>query len=486
MTVASPPSHLGRQDQQLTGVPCAAIVCPAHAGSSMSSKTNRHRSKVASHPGPTSIHHKVVAAIRQHQQGKVEEAARAYKQILQTWPDQVDALHFLGVAEHQLGHSEQALALLDHALALKPDHADALNNRGNVRKKLRRLDEAEADYRRALALRPNDANALNNLGTVCRERGDLEGAVATLRQAITLKPDHAAAWQNLGNALGGLGHVEDALEAHREAMRLAPQSADSHRYLGAMLYAVGRIQEATSVYRQWLALFPDDPRAQHLVAACTGDAVPERASDAYVRSEFDGFASSFDASLARLDYRAPALVAEAVSRIYGAPGALLAVLDAGCGTGLCGPHLRPFASTLAGVDLSPAMVALARDRKVYDSLVVEELTTFLLQQSGTCDLIVSADTLVYFGDLLQVGAAAARALRGGGRLVFTAERAEPQHAPGGYRLNPHGRYSHTHDYLGTVLARSGFVDLDIREVCLRKEAEKWVDGWLVGAATSDK
>jgi predicted TPR repeat methyltransferase len=451
----------------------------------MSSKTNRHRKKGAHRPASASVHDKVVAAIRQHQQGKVEEATAAYRQVLQAWPDQVDALHFLGVAEHQLGRSEQALTLLGRALALQPDHPDALNNRGNILKKLRRLDEAEADYRRALTLRPRDANALNNLGTVCRERGELEDAVTTLREAIAAKPDHAAAWQNLGNALGGLHRLEEALEAHQEAMRLAPQSADSYRYLGAMLYAVGRIQEAADVYREWLALFPDDPRAQHLVAACTGEAVPERASDAYVRSEFDSFASSFDDSLARLDYRAPALVAEAIAKIFGAPTARLAVLDAGCGTGLCGPLLRPFARTLAGVDLSAAMVALARDRKVYDTLVVEELTTFLRHQGGSCDLIVSADTLVYFGELNQVGAAAALALRRGGHLVFTVERAEPQHAPAGYRINPHGRYSHTRDYLCTVLAQAGFVKSDIREVCLRKEAEKWVDGWLVCAATPD-
>ena len=451
----------------------------------MSSKTNRQREKNARRGGPSAIHDKLVVAIRRHQEGAVDQAAKTYREVLQASPDHVDALHVLGVAEHQLGRSEQALTLLDRALTLQADHPDALNNRGNVLKKLRRLDEAETDYRRVLALRPNDANALNNLGTVRRERGDLEGAVATLREAIAVKPDHAAAWQNLGNALGSLQRVEEALEAHREAMRLAPQSADSYRYLGAVLYANGRIEEATEIYGQWLALFPDDPRAQHLVAACSGQAVPGRASDAYVRYEFDSFASSFDDSLARLDYRAPTLVAEVVAEIFGAPSAHLAILDAGCGTGLCGPLLRPFARTLAGVDLSTAMVALASDRHVYDTLVVEELTAFLRSQGASCDLIVSTDTLVYFGELNQVSAAASLALRPGGRMIFTVERCQPEQAPIGYRLNPHGRYSHTRDYLAAVLAQAGFGAPDIREVCLRKEAEKWVDGWLVSACKAN-
>ncbi len=447
----------------------------------MSFKARRGKKKRSRHARRMSVRDELAAAIHKHQAGRTEDAAKIYRSILAVSPDQADALHFLGVAEHQLGHNEKALELIGRALELIPDHADALNNRGNVLKHLRRLDEAEVDYRRALELRPKDANALNNLGTVRRERGDLEGAVATFREVIALKPDHAGAWQNLGNALSGLNRVEEALEAHREAARLAPQSPDSYRYLGAVLYATGRIEEATEIYRRWLALFPNDPRARHMSAACSGNGVPERASDEYLRSEFDGFASCFDESLARLEYRAPALVAEAVTQVFGDPDARLAVLDAGCGTGLCGPLLRPAARFLIGVDLSPAMLELARERKVYDALVLEELTAFLRQHPRSSDLIASADTLVYFGDLADFAAAAAKALLPDGALIFTVERAEPADAPGGYRLNPHGRYSHTIEYLRHILHDVGIVGPSIREVTLRKEADKWVDGWLVSA-----
>jgi len=326
-----------------------------------------------------------------------------------------------------------------------------------------------------------NANALNNLGTVLRKRGDVESAVATFRRVIALRPKHAAAWQNLGNALGDLQKLDEALDAHRQAMRLAPQSADSYRHLGAMLYTVGRVEEATEIYKQWLALFPDDPRARHFVASCTGESVPGRASDDYVRAEFEGFAATFDDSLARLEYRAPGLVAGEVVRIFGDAQARLAVLDAGCGTGLCGPLLRPTASFLCGVDLSPAMVELARKRSLYDALVVEELTAYLRAHEASFDLVVSADTLVYFGDLGEVVPAAARTLRPGGALVFTVEASADEEAPAGFRIHPHGRYSHTRGYLVRVLGQAGFVDATVVETTLRKEAAKWVDGYLVSA-----
>jgi predicted TPR repeat methyltransferase len=411
--------------------------------------------------------------------GRFAEAENIYLQILAAVPDNVDALHLLGVAEHQMGRSEAALQLISRALVLAPEHAGALCNRGNVFQSLRRLAEAEADYRRALALCPDDANALSNLGTVLRARGDLEGAVATFREVIARQPDHAPAWQNLGAALQSLQRGPEALQAFREAARLAPDSADMFRDLGSALYGEGRLKEAAEMYRRCLALAPDDARARHMLAACSGEGAPARASDDYVRAEFDHYASTFDASLARLEYRGPALVAQAVDEIAGDLPPETIVLDAGCGTGLCGPLLRGRASKLWGVDLSPSMVALARERGVYDELVVDELTRYLRQHVRTCDVIVSADTLVYFGDLGEVLAAAAAALRPGGVCIFTLERAEPGDAPAGYRLNPHGRYSHTRDYVAGLLDDAGLVEPEIREISSRKEAKQWVPGWLV-------
>jgi predicted TPR repeat methyltransferase len=95
------------------------------------------------------------------------------------------------------------------------------------------------------------------------------------------------------------------------------------------------------------------------------------------------------------------------------------------------------------------------------------------------DLIVSADTLLCFGALTEVMTAAAAALRSRGGLIFTVERAEPGETETGYQLRPSGRYSHTRDYLATVLTRAGFTDIDISEASPRKEVERWVPGWLV-------
>ena len=84
------------------------------------------------------------------------------------------------------------------------------------------------------------------------------------------------------------------------------------------------------------------------------------------------------------------------------------MLDAGCGTGLCGPLVAPYARRLTGVDLSAGMLAQAHEKQVYDELLQGELTEYLRGQPEAFDVIVSADTLVYFGALDEVVAAAAR------------------------------------------------------------------------------
>ena len=79
------------------------------------------------------------------------------------------------------------------------------------------------------------------------------------------------------------------------------------------------MDKAAAVFRGWLAEEPGNPMALHYLAACEGgQAIPGRASDAYVESTFDSFAASFDEKLASLDYRAPGLVAEAVRAACGA------------------------------------------------------------------------------------------------------------------------------------------------------------------------
>lgn len=386
-------------------------------------------------------------AMRLHRGGQMDEAEALYRRILEVEPENPDALHFLGVLTYQRGDPAEAVRLIRQALVHAPDYPDALSNLGNVLRTQGDVAEAEACYRRALALRPAHTPALLMLGAV----------------------------------LDSQGHRGEAFEQFLQAVDAGSNEPHLLRMVGSAFRYEGRLDDAADIYRRWLAEHPDDAEARHLLAACTRQEVPDRAADSYVECLFDRFAPSFDERLAHLEYRAPALAGEAVGRAVGAPQADLAVLDAGCGTGLCGQHLRPYARELVGVDLSAEMLARAGGRGLYDRLVQQELTTHLRGCADAFDLIASADTLVYFGALAAVLEAAARALRPGGHLVFTLERTEPDAAPDGYSLNASGRYSHTLPYVESALRSAGLTLLGAERVVPRKENGSDVDGLLVVA-----
>jgi tetratricopeptide (TPR) repeat protein len=71
-------------------------------------------------------------AVALHGQGQLDDAARLYRQLLNTRADHFEARHLLGVLRAQQGRKAEALTLIETALRQRPDDPDALFNRGNI------------------------------------------------------------------------------------------------------------------------------------------------------------------------------------------------------------------------------------------------------------------------------------------------------------------------------------------------------------------
>jgi predicted TPR repeat methyltransferase len=434
-------------------------------------------------PRELTLEEAVAFAILLQKNDQLVEAQELYRRVLETAPDHPSALHYAGVLAHQQGRSDEGLALIERSLALVPDQADWHNNLGIVFQSAGKLDAAIDAYRRAIAIDPSHANAHSNLGVLLRATGQPSEAEAAYRTAIRLNPDHIDAYTNLGILLNGLKRTEEAAACYSKVITLRPKHREARKLLALAHCTLGEIGEAVAIFNEWLDEEPENPIALHMLAACTGRDVPARASNGFVETTFDSFAASFESKLEKLSYRAPSLVAAVLKDSGAEPSRRLDVLDAGCGTGLCGSLVAPYARRLVGVDLSDGMLARAKEKNVYDELVRTELTDYLRDTSEGFDVIVSADALVYFGDLERVVAAAAGALRPNGLFVFTLE-----HAGGGdpavdYRLEWHGRYSHARSYVERLLARSG-LEAEIAEAELRMESGSPVAGLVVRATKS--
>jgi tetratricopeptide (TPR) repeat protein len=111
-------------------------------------------------------------AVRHHEAGRLQAAAQIYRPVLAGEPNQVDALHLLGVIAFQEGKYDLAIEYIGRAIGLAGTYAAFhSNNLGNALQAQGKLDEAVACYGRALGLKPDYADAHNNLAAPCRLRG---------------------------------------------------------------------------------------------------------------------------------------------------------------------------------------------------------------------------------------------------------------------------------------------------------------------------
>lgn len=180
---------------------------------------------------PTDLDQAFTLALRHHQAGRLRDAERGYRKILEREPAHSDSLHLLGVIALQTGHLEPALELIRQAVALRPDGAVYRNNLGQVLERMGRYDEAEQAYEAAIDLDPEYAEAFNNLGRILERRDQLTEAEAHYRSAIRLDPTYAVPHTNLGNVLKDRGELDEAIASYRRAIALDPQLSLLHSNL---------------------------------------------------------------------------------------------------------------------------------------------------------------------------------------------------------------------------------------------------------------
>ena len=225
---------------------------------------------------------KLDIALQSHRAGRLSEAEAAYSEVLSVDPENIDALHFLGVIAYQRGEHGRAEELISRALSRNASNAPAYSNLGNALGAQGKLDAAIVCYQQALALQPEYADALVNLGAAFRAKGEPDKAVQCYQHALSLAPDVPTAHFNLGNALAQQGKLDDAAACLRKALALKPDFAEAFCSLGNVLRNQGGLEEAMDCLRKALALKPNLPEAyDHLSNTLLGLGRPREAEENY-------------------------------------------------------------------------------------------------------------------------------------------------------------------------------------------------------------
>ena len=117
-------------------------------------------------------------------QGKAKEAEAAFRRVLESDPDHVEALNVLGLAALRDGDIDLALTLLKRAAAVDGGQALTCFHLARAHAAAFELDSAAAAYAAALAREPKLYAARLHLAELHEKRGDTMRAVLTYARAL--------------------------------------------------------------------------------------------------------------------------------------------------------------------------------------------------------------------------------------------------------------------------------------------------------------
>ena len=256
--------------------------------------------------------------IAAHQGGKLQEAERLYKAILDTQPQHPDANHNLGVLAVGVGKASDALPYFKAALEANPkvdqywlSYIDTLINLGHMdaarqvlqqgrnaglkgdkveglESRLSGSNKAQLDGLVALYQQgkyqevvvqgkvladqfPDNPIIPNILGAAYSALGNTEAAIEHYNKAIEIKPDYADPYNNLGLTLKGLGRHKEAIQSYNKAIEIQPNYAEAHNNLGNVLNDLEKYEDSIESYNKAIELKPDYVEAYYNLGISLND-----------------------------------------------------------------------------------------------------------------------------------------------------------------------------------------------------------------------
>jgi tetratricopeptide (TPR) repeat protein/SAM-dependent methyltransferase len=254
-----------------------------------------------------------------HREGKLQDAERLYRAILQSQPLHPDANHNLGVLAVSVNKADAALPLFKTALEANPkieqfwlSYIDALikenqfenakqvfeqakmqgvaEEKLNIleaqltptaqvdepklavqdkrlsfsqkRKKLSENKKIKKATKQNLKVNNPSQEQLSNL-LEYYQNGRLDDAEKLAVSVTQEFPQHPFGWKVLGVVLAATGRKSEAVDANQTAVALSPQDAEAHSNLGNVLKELRRLEEALASYTQAIALKPDYAEAHN-------------------------------------------------------------------------------------------------------------------------------------------------------------------------------------------------------------------------------
>jgi predicted TPR repeat methyltransferase len=405
--------------------------------------------------------------------GEHQLALDAYDLALEIQPDDAEVLINKGSTCNDIKNYLLALEVLDRAIQIRPDIPEAWSNKGIALNNLNLYQESINAYNEAIQLTPSYHEAWSNKSAPLNKLKRFSEALEACDKALSLKPDYAEGWSNKGNTLHELKRYDEAITHYDKALSLKPDEASYFYQKGLTNIALN--QHASAIENLENAVkynYSREGYAEYLLSALKPNNGLKPMPKNFVAELFDNYADSFDKHLIdTLKYEAPnkllGLLNLSINNKF-------EILDIGCGTGLMGKLLKPYAFRIVGVDLSKEMLVRAELTGAYDKLVAEEISEFLNQCNDKFDLVISSDVFIYIGELSNIFISLSRLIKAGGLFCFSVEKSDSSE----FVLSPRTlRYSHAKEYIQKLASLHNFKIEHFLESPIRQENDVEVEGY---------
>lgn len=214
--------------------------------------------------GPSNANDPAKQALRQAGEhlsaGRVQQAESLIRQVLQSQPDNHQALNLLGVIALNSGHAPQAAEIFSRAVQLFDGDAEYHCNLGVALLSSNRADEGAHALEAALKLKPGHPMANFNLGLRDLQSGQFEQARQRLEKAVKKMPQNLAALNALGVAHTRCDKPTKAAQLFRAVLKAQPSHPDARLNLASALVEMGKPDEAITLYERLIEDHPGQAR----------------------------------------------------------------------------------------------------------------------------------------------------------------------------------------------------------------------------------
>jgi tetratricopeptide (TPR) repeat protein len=192
--------------------------------------------------------------------GRPAQAEEQWRLVVEEQPHYRDGWRGLGETLLRQGKQAEACQVADHLLC-DGLRGEGLLLRGQIALAQGSPEEALRQVRLAVAEPAADLLSRHVLCRLLFDHGTAEEAEAALKELLAAAPEDAATHHNLATVHLRQGRPEAAVAEYRESLRLRPDAAETHAQLGSALRAAGRLPEAVAAWKEALRLAPAHPEA---------------------------------------------------------------------------------------------------------------------------------------------------------------------------------------------------------------------------------